>query len=143
MCSRLTVKLSTGMQEVHPGSQIPFRPAGAKKSQMAIWGIQYSGPRLCTCARVETYRKKWLAKGWETGTVPVQNFAEGYKLLMWAGVIDRDIDLAALHQDGQVVLLTRAATKEEKATFKHHRVPVQVLDTKLVLPSKGGGTWFV
>ena len=137
MCSRMQVQLSTGQSVfVMPGDQIPYRHGGEVLAGM--WGAQF-GTKVVGFARSETVREKWLTKGWQTCTVPIADFAEGHSRVTWAGV---EGDLAALHRRGEVVIITRQATPAESRRLQHHRVPVQVIDGRMTLPSKGGPAWF-
>jgi len=137
MCSRLHVQLSTGLQVIQPGDSIPYRQ-GNKPVQEATWGIPQYGGRHQGFARVESWEQKWLTKGWRPCVVPSENFAEGHETVRWAGV---NGDIAALHRAGVVVVITRQATAAEFAKLDHHRVPVQVINRSLTLPSKGGPDW--
>jgi len=137
MCSRLHIKLSTGRDAfVMPSDQLPYRHDGEVLAGM--WGANF-GSKLVGFARVETVREKWLGKGWQTCTVPIADFAEGHQQVTWAGIAG---DLAALVRWGEVVIVTRQATPAEAARLSHHRVPVQVVDGRMTLPSKGGLVWF-
>lgn len=141
MCSRLHVQLSTGLAELQLGDTLPFTPAGSSQARDATWGVRYAGNgRPTGFARVETFRQKWLSRGWETGTVHIEDFAEGHEEIHWAKLTGADV--GALYRDGVAVLLTRQATPREYHALHHYRVPVQVETGYLVLPQKGGQDWF-
>jgi len=125
---------------VQPGDEIPYHPTGRNELFTGVWGTKF-GSKLVGFARLETVRKKWLSRGWQTGTVPIQDFAEGHSELAWRG-LNSEAQLACLHKDSEVVIITRQSTSRENQALHHHRMPVQVVDHRLVLPSKGGPDWF-
>jgi len=137
VCSRLQVQLSSGKSTyIMPGDQIPYHHNG--EDIVGTWGADF-GFKLIAFARSETVREKWLSKGWQTCTVPIVDYAEGYAKVIWAGCVGH---LAALVRWGEVVIVTRQATEVEERFFNHDRVPVDVAEGKMVLPSKGGDAWF-
>lgn len=139
MCSRLQVRLSTdgSITAVKVGDPVPFHSEG--QDWQGIWGTTQFGDRLVGFARVETVREKWLTRGWQTCTVPIANFAEGHDRQRWADTGEALV--AALHKAGEVVVITRQATPAEYRKLDHHRMPVQVIDGRMALPSKGGPGW--
>jgi len=137
MCSKLRLQTNSGPVHVAPGDRIQFRPRGGELTE-GRWGTDRGSPRLVGFARQETLQAKWLAHGWRTGTVPIADFAEGHDEIRWAGVHG---DVACLYKGGDVVIVTRQANSAENRRLSHHRVPVQVINHKMVLPQKSGRPW--
>ncbi len=153
MCSRLHVQLSPADDSiVRVGDPVPFCVDG--QTWMGFWGTKnHPGARPQGFAREETMRRKWLQRGWKPCTIPLAEtgFAEGHETQRWANT--GEVLVAALcrsarvrYPDAQgtpveVVVITRQATAAERRKLDHHRVPVQVVDHRMVLPSKGGADW--
>ena len=137
MCSRLHLMTDSGPMYIAPGDSLTYTPAGADKAEAGKWGIQMSD-KINGFARVETFDKKWLPYGWRPCTVELKDFAEGHEKQIWAG---KSGLVAALHKDGVVLIITRQAKPVENRFFSHHRVPVQVINHKMVLPQKSGRPW--
>ena len=132
MCARMRIS----GRVYRPGDIVVFARAITGGLYEGRWGSPRGRNGAPPFARFETLRQKWLVAGWKTGHIEADDFAERSASgnLVWAGKSSR---LAVVYKDGQVAVVTRPASTEEKTLFGHSRVPVEVRDGKAFIPEGG------
>lgn len=133
MCGR--IKIDNHI--VRPNQIIPTKRFNEKP---VVWGSLNNS--VIPFARIETLQEKWLSKGWLSGQIKVDDFAEldsrpeHLKHQNWnGGCVTLQAIMKEMGKYYSLVLVTRETTKEESTRFHHPRMPM-VLEGLIIGPKK-------